>query len=232
VADVACGTGWSSIAMARAYPKITVDGFDLDPDVVAAAHGPLAGAGTLGDDAVRRAVADGGGIVVNSDSPLALVLTSSNNVTADQIRVIGGFQDLGLGAFIPAAEEGGPPVYGTDAFPLQWPATLDRLLALAPPTVVPGHGEPLDGDRDRRLLGCSAQLAVAAAAQKALIEFHDAAEQLSFRSHHGPAQLVQPRPCGLIGTEPEGVLQPPRRHPVLLRGDEPDRGEPGRQRRM
>jgi 2-polyprenyl-3-methyl-5-hydroxy-6-metoxy-1,4-benzoquinol methylase len=37
VADVACGTGWSSIAMARAYPKITVDGFDLDPDVVAAA---------------------------------------------------------------------------------------------------------------------------------------------------------------------------------------------------
>ena len=37
VADVACGTGWSSIAMARAYPAITVDGFDLDPDVVAAA---------------------------------------------------------------------------------------------------------------------------------------------------------------------------------------------------
>ena len=37
VADVACGTGWSSIAMARAYPAITVDGFDVDPDVVAAA---------------------------------------------------------------------------------------------------------------------------------------------------------------------------------------------------
>jgi len=30
VADMACGTGWSSIAMAQAYPKITVDGFDLD----------------------------------------------------------------------------------------------------------------------------------------------------------------------------------------------------------
>ena len=30
VADIACGTGWSSIAMAQAYPKITVDGFDLD----------------------------------------------------------------------------------------------------------------------------------------------------------------------------------------------------------
>jgi SAM-dependent methyltransferase len=30
VADVACGTGWSSIAIARGYPKVRVDGFDLD----------------------------------------------------------------------------------------------------------------------------------------------------------------------------------------------------------
>lgn len=37
VADVACGTGWSSIAMAQAYPKITVDGFDLDVDALALA---------------------------------------------------------------------------------------------------------------------------------------------------------------------------------------------------
>jgi hypothetical protein len=37
VADMGCGTGWSSIAMAAAYPLITVDGFDLDPDVIAVA---------------------------------------------------------------------------------------------------------------------------------------------------------------------------------------------------
>jgi SAM-dependent methyltransferase len=30
VADVACGTGWSSIAIARAYPKVVVHGLDLD----------------------------------------------------------------------------------------------------------------------------------------------------------------------------------------------------------
>ncbi len=30
VADIACGTGWSSISLARAYPKVRVDGFDLD----------------------------------------------------------------------------------------------------------------------------------------------------------------------------------------------------------
>jgi SAM-dependent methyltransferase len=30
VADVGCGAGWASIALARAYPKIHVDGFDAD----------------------------------------------------------------------------------------------------------------------------------------------------------------------------------------------------------
>lgn len=37
VADFACGTGWSSIAMAQAYPRITVHGLDLDEDAIAAA---------------------------------------------------------------------------------------------------------------------------------------------------------------------------------------------------
>jgi len=30
VADIACGAGWSSIAIARRYPKVVVDGYDLD----------------------------------------------------------------------------------------------------------------------------------------------------------------------------------------------------------
>ena len=30
VADIGCGTGWSSIALAQAFPKIRVDGFDSD----------------------------------------------------------------------------------------------------------------------------------------------------------------------------------------------------------
>lgn len=39
-------------------------------------------------------------------------------------------------------EESGPPAYGPDAFPLEWPATLARLLALAADgdVLVPGHG--------------------------------------------------------------------------------------------
>jgi 2-polyprenyl-3-methyl-5-hydroxy-6-metoxy-1,4-benzoquinol methylase len=30
IADIGCGVGWSSIGMARAYPNVRVDGFDLD----------------------------------------------------------------------------------------------------------------------------------------------------------------------------------------------------------
>jgi 2-polyprenyl-3-methyl-5-hydroxy-6-metoxy-1,4-benzoquinol methylase len=56
VADIACGTGWSSIAIAREYPTVRVDGFDLDPDVIAAARGNAQAEG-LGDR-VRFSVSD------------------------------------------------------------------------------------------------------------------------------------------------------------------------------
>lgn len=56
IADVACGVGWSSIALARAYPKARVDGFDLDEDSIAAAHENAARAGVA--DRVHFAVRD------------------------------------------------------------------------------------------------------------------------------------------------------------------------------
>jgi glyoxylase-like metal-dependent hydrolase (beta-lactamase superfamily II) len=41
-------------------------------------------------------------------------------------------------------EQGAPPAIGSDAYPLDWPSTMDALLALDPEVVVPGHGEPVD----------------------------------------------------------------------------------------
>jgi 2-polyprenyl-3-methyl-5-hydroxy-6-metoxy-1,4-benzoquinol methylase len=38
VADIGCGTGWSSISIARAYPNARVDGFDLDEESIAEAR--------------------------------------------------------------------------------------------------------------------------------------------------------------------------------------------------
>lgn len=59
VADIACGAGWSSIAIAEAYPKVRVDGFDLDEAAIALARENAAEAG-LGERVVFhvRDVAD------------------------------------------------------------------------------------------------------------------------------------------------------------------------------
>src|SRR4051794_40057048 len=43
VADLACGVGRSSLAIARAYPKVKVDGIDLDPASVQQAQKLLTG---------------------------------------------------------------------------------------------------------------------------------------------------------------------------------------------
>jgi hypothetical protein len=59
VADLACGAGWSSIAMAQAYPLVRVDGFDLDADVIAAARRNAGQAAV--SDRVTFAVTDASG---------------------------------------------------------------------------------------------------------------------------------------------------------------------------
>ena len=45
VADIGCGAGWSSVGMARSYPKLRVDGFDLDEPSVALARANVIDAG-------------------------------------------------------------------------------------------------------------------------------------------------------------------------------------------
>ena len=57
VADVACGTGWSSIAIAKAYPDVRVDGIDLDPAsiMLARSAGAAEGVGERVDFQVRDA---------------------------------------------------------------------------------------------------------------------------------------------------------------------------------
>jgi SAM-dependent methyltransferase len=56
VLDLGCGTGWSSIALARAYPGLRVDGVDSDEASIAEARRNAAEAGV--GDRVRFEVAD------------------------------------------------------------------------------------------------------------------------------------------------------------------------------
>ena len=45
VADLGCGAGWSSIGIAQSYPRVFVDGFDLDEASVDLARGNATAAG-------------------------------------------------------------------------------------------------------------------------------------------------------------------------------------------
>jgi SAM-dependent methyltransferase len=68
VADVGVGAGWSSIAIARAYPKVRVDAFDLDPASVDLARRNVAEAGL--DDRVRVELHDAGDPVLTGSYDL------------------------------------------------------------------------------------------------------------------------------------------------------------------
>ena len=76
---------------------------------------------------------NGGGIAVNSGDPLALVLSGAGDISAEQIRVIGGLSDLGTGSLLPPAELGGPPVPD----PLADLPTPDLLAAPPIPRTAP-----------------------------------------------------------------------------------------------
>ncbi len=56
VAELGCGEGWAAIAIAQAWPQVTVDGYDLDEASIAAARQHAADAGVA--DRVRFEVAD------------------------------------------------------------------------------------------------------------------------------------------------------------------------------
>ncbi len=56
VADIACGGGWASIALAQRYPKVRVDGFDLDEASIRRAKRNATAAGV--DDRVSFTVRD------------------------------------------------------------------------------------------------------------------------------------------------------------------------------
>ncbi len=58
VADLGCGNGWSSIAIAKAYPHVFVDGMDSDEASIAAAQANVAAEGL--EDRVRFFVRDAG----------------------------------------------------------------------------------------------------------------------------------------------------------------------------
>src|SRR5207247_9040111 len=78
LADVACGTGWAAIAIAQAYPRVAVDGFDLDQDAVAAAREHAEQAGLA--DRVSFAVANAADLPRTPDYDLVTIIEALHDM--------------------------------------------------------------------------------------------------------------------------------------------------------
>ncbi|HEU5430477.1 MAG TPA: methyltransferase domain-containing protein, partial [Thermomicrobiales bacterium] len=109
VADIGMGQGWSSIALARGYPKIAVDGFDLDEASVAAAQRNAREAGL--DDRVRFQVRDAGDPALAGRYDLALAVECIHDM-ADPVSVLGSMQRLvGPGGTVLIVDERVPDAF-------------------------------------------------------------------------------------------------------------------------
>lgn len=85
-------------------------------------------------------------------------------------------------------ENGAPPSFG-DGFPLEWPATLERLVPMIDGVVVPGHGEVADrAFAERQLDEIRTLVALAHAVQRA--EF--GLDMAVARAPYGPAAARGP----------------------------------------
>src|SRR5688572_16072583 len=68
VAEIGCGGGWASIAIARAYPGCTVDGFDIDAPSIEMARANLTGSDVA--DRVTFHAQDAASVDVNANYDL------------------------------------------------------------------------------------------------------------------------------------------------------------------
>jgi SAM-dependent methyltransferase len=103
VADVACGVGWAAIAIAKAYPKVRVDGFDPDPSSVAIAARLAEEAGV--HDRVRFEVRDGATLSDKGPFDLAVVIESINDMSSPVEVLDAVRQSLAPGAPLLVADE-------------------------------------------------------------------------------------------------------------------------------
>ena len=79
IADVACGVGWAAISLARAYPSITVDGFDLDEASIEIASQNAEAAGVA--DRVHFEVKDAADPSLEAGYDLALVVEAIHDLS-------------------------------------------------------------------------------------------------------------------------------------------------------
>ncbi len=100
IADLGCGGGWSSIALARAYPEATVDGYDVDGPSVVLATSHAAEAGLAGRTRFHHVDVSGSDVregydavfafecVHDLSAPVEFLATARRATAADGVTVV------------------------------------------------------------------------------------------------------------------------------------------------
>ena len=91
VADIACGVGWAAISLARAYPNITVDGFDLDEPSIEIATRNAKDAGVA--DRVRFEAKDAADPSLEGRYDLAVVVEAVHDMS-QPVAVLRAIRDM------------------------------------------------------------------------------------------------------------------------------------------
>jgi 2-polyprenyl-3-methyl-5-hydroxy-6-metoxy-1,4-benzoquinol methylase len=117
IADVACGIGWSSIALARGYPRVHVDGIDLDKASVAGAERNLAGSGV--EDRVTFHHRDAGDPQLRERYDLVTMFESLHDMSypVEVLRACRGL--LAKGGAVLVGDERTADAFGPDASELE-----------------------------------------------------------------------------------------------------------------
>jgi SAM-dependent methyltransferase len=103
IGDFGCGTGWSTIALARAFPRAAVEGIDLDEASVADARSNAAAEGMA--DRVRFVLADAAGAEANGPYDLACMFEALHD-TPRPVEVLGAMRaSLAAGGSVLLADE-------------------------------------------------------------------------------------------------------------------------------
>ncbi|HET9347393.1 MAG TPA: methyltransferase [Candidatus Limnocylindrales bacterium] len=93
IADVACGTGWSTIALARGYPRARVDGLDLDRGSIETANARLATDAFDVADRVTFQARDAGDPGLAGRYDLAIILEAVHDM-AQPVEALNGVRRL------------------------------------------------------------------------------------------------------------------------------------------
>lgn len=92
VADVGCGEGWSSIAMALDYPEISVEGIDLDPESTEAATRHARQYGVA--DRVSFRTAEAGGSPGEQDAYILVTAFECVHDMANPVEVLASMRHM------------------------------------------------------------------------------------------------------------------------------------------